>query len=192
MPLYKSLIFCILLLVSSSSILALKLQRYIFTLNVKHFYVKYLELKKQSLYRPGQACGLQEVEAPRYWESQHTKVVRFSALATFTPQEIFVVLIVRTRINPRAIVWPEGLCQWKIPVTASGIGTCYLSACSAVPQPTGFVISLCLNIFSNLIWKYFIFDSTYAHLQQNLLFYSFIGDLPDEAMLRLKHVWGTF
>jgi len=44
------------------------------------------------------------------------KVVRLSAYApaAFITQEVFLVLIsVQGRVNPRAIVWPEGLWQWS-------------------------------------------------------------------------------
>ena len=87
----------------------------------------------QPHYRPR---GFQEIEAPRYQDSWHMKVVRLSALRTsrIYPHEIFLVLIsVRGWVNHRAIVQSEGLCQWKIPVIPLGIEPVTFRL---VPQPT--------------------------------------------------------
>jgi len=77
-----------------------------------------------------------DVEAPRFQDNRHMKVVRLSALCTrclYPPKEIPLVLIsVRVWVDPRDIVWLEG-CQWKIP-TPLGI-----------ERTTCRVVARCLN-----------------------------------------------
>ena len=97
---------------------------------------------KQSHYRPGQA-----VRVPEGWCSQISrqsaheggKVVSHTdrpSLHTHThTQEIFLVLVsVRGWVDPRDTVRPDGLRQWKIPMTLSVI------------EPASFrLVAQCLN-----------------------------------------------
>jgi len=82
-------------------------------------------------YRPGQALRF-----PGGWGSKITrqsaheggKVVSLTHRPPFTPQEVFLVLIsVRGWVDSRAIVWQEGLYQWKIPMIPSGISQYWIT-----------------------------------------------------------------
>jgi hypothetical protein len=98
---------------------------------------------KQSLYRPAQALGFSEFEAPRFPNNRRINVVSLSAQRTGrlyspTPHKIFLLLIfVRGWVDPRATVRLEGLCQLNIPVTISEIepATFKLVAQCAISYP---------------------------------------------------------
>ena len=93
--------------------------------HIRNIFCVLYSKEKQTHYRLGQAVRVQNVETPRFQDNRHMKVVRLSALHTgrlYPPQEIFLVLIpVRGWVIPRAMMQPEGFCQWKTPMTPSGI-----------------------------------------------------------------------
>jgi len=83
-----------------------------------------VKVEKQSHYRPGQALrvpGSSGSHISRQSAHGGGRVVSPTHRPPL-PQQIFLVLIsVRSWISPRAIVGPEGVFQWNIPMTPSGI-----------------------------------------------------------------------
>jgi hypothetical protein len=80
----------------------------------------YMKRFKLSRYSPGQTLRLMEAEAQRISRHRYMKVVSLSALRTgrIYPSEY---ISVRSLVELRAIVRPEGLSKRKIPMTPSGI-----------------------------------------------------------------------
>jgi len=84
--------------------------------------------------------GFRRLRLPEFQENRHMKAVILSALRTgrLCPQVTCLVLISVTGwVDPRAIARPEGIRQWKIPMTPLEIdpATKLLAAqCSNQPQ----------------------------------------------------------
>jgi len=88
---------------------------------------------KQSHYRPGRPCGFYEVEAPRFQDSRHMKVVRLSTLRTarLYPRKYFCYRLSQPQGHGAA----GRIMSMKNSSDTIGNRTRDLPACSAVPQP---------------------------------------------------------
>jgi hypothetical protein len=111
----------------------------------------------QSHYRPGQALRITAgsgSQISRQSTHEDGKIVSPMHRPLY-PQETFLVLIsVRGRVNPRAIVRPAELYQWKNPTTPSGI------------EPVTFwLVAQCLNQLRHRDQRVFL----EKHLKETLL-----------------------
>jgi hypothetical protein len=69
--------------------------------------------------------GIQGVEAPRFQDTWHIKVVSLPSPTHRPPspprKHSWHSFLLDAESTPRVIVLPEWLCQWKTPITPSGI-----------------------------------------------------------------------
>jgi len=88
---------------------------------------------KQSLYK-----GFQEVEAPRFQDSQHMKVVRLSAVCTgrLYPTGNFLISVTGWMSWPLGHSEARNIISKKNSKYTAEDRTCNLLACRAVPEPS--------------------------------------------------------
>ena len=89
-----------------------------------YIYIKVKVKVKQSRYRPGQAHGVPGVWGSKISiQSAHEggKFVSPTHRPTLPPNKYLVLISIKGWVYLTDIMRPEELCQWKIPVTSSGI-----------------------------------------------------------------------
>ena len=79
--------------------------------------------------------GCRRLRIPQFLQNRHTEVARvvsYTHRPPSTPRKYPGIISVRSWVDLRATVRPEGLSQWKVPMTPYGNRTRDLLACSAV------------------------------------------------------------
>jgi len=99
--------------------------------------------------------GFEEVEALRFQNSQHMKVVRLSALCTgrlYPPGNIPGTHFCQGRSQPRGHSLAGSIMSMKNSIDTIGNRTRDLPACSAVPQPTASLRVLSKDRSASIFW----------------------------------------
>ena len=108
----------------SHFVFIIQMQCVFYKAETEYLYIIIIKKVKQSHYRPEQAQrvpGGWGSQISRQWVHEGGKVVSRTHRPPLPPRKhSWYSFLLEAESTPRAIVRPEGLCQWKIPMTPSG------------------------------------------------------------------------